>query len=286
MALNHSFIDARGISVALPHNPQRIVSLICSVTETLFALGLGDRIAGCTNYCIRPMPQVESVKKIGGPKNLDIEAILALNPDLVIANIEENERGDINRLEDKGIPVFVTYPRTVNDSLTLIRTLGLITGSEQAAESFHKKAENVVHQTLKQVALITYRSNVIYLIWRKPYMVINKDTYIHDVITLCGGINIHAEHPDRYPEITIEDIVNAQPDIIFLPSEPFPFKKKHIKEFMHYGAIPAVHNNRVMPVDGELFSWYGVRMIFGLPYVRKIFAEYNKILQYNIIQKG
>lgn len=276
MAFNHSFIDARGISVTLPHNPQRIVSLICSITETLFALGLGNRIAGRTNYCIKPMPQVKSVKKIGGPKNPDIGAILALNPDSVIANIEENEKEDINRLENEGIPVFVTYPRTVKDSLTLIRTLGLITGSEQTAESFYKKAENVVQRTLKQADSITHRPTVIYLVWRKPYMSINKDTYIHNVITLCGGINIYAGRPDRYPEITIEDIVNEQPDIIFLPSEPFPFKKKHVKEFMHYGTIPAVSNNKVLTVEGELFSWYGIRMIFGLPYVIKIFAEYNK----------
>ncbi|KPK88498.1 hypothetical protein AMJ80_10985 [bacterium SM23_31] len=275
MVLNHSFIDARGISVTLPCNPHRIVSLICSITETLFALGLEDRIAGRTNYCTRPMPQVESAKKIGGPKNPDIEAILALNPDLVIANIEENEKNDIERLENEGIPVFVTYPRTVKDSLELIRTLGLITGKEHEADAFYRKAENVVHKILKQVASMQYRPNVAYLIWREPYMAINRDTYIHDMITVCGGINIYAEYPQRYPEITIEDIVDAKPDIIFLPSEPFPFKKKHIKEFMRYRAIPAVRNNRVLTVNGEFFSWFGVRMIFGLPYVRKIFADYK-----------
>ena len=268
-----SVIDDRGRPVSIPRNPQRIVSLICSITETLFELGLEKRITGRTNYCIRPDPAVDKVKKIGGPKNPDIDRILELNADLVIANREENEEKDIIRLENEGVPVFVTYPRSITESLELIKTLGAITGTDKIAHEWYERAERAIHKTREMTSTITARPSVIYLIWRKPYMTINKDTYIHDLISFCGGLNLYAENQDRYPEISIDDIVSAQPDIIVLPSEPFPFKKKHADEINRCKDIPAVRNNRVYLADGELFSWYGVRMIPGLPYVQRILFE-------------
>ena len=273
MTDTHTLTDARGIPVTLPRNPGRIVSLICSITETLFEFGLGDKLVGRTNYCIRPMPQVESVRKIGGPKTPDIDIIIAQKPDLIIANVEENERKDICRFEEEGIPVFVTYPRLVVESLELIKTLGFVTGREKEAGPWCSKAERVIRETERQTASAVYRPTVIYLIWRKPYMTINSDTYIHDVITICGGLNVYADQSDRYPELIVDDIITAQPDIIFLPSEPFPFTEKHTNEIQQHPDIPAVRNGRVLLVDGEMFSWYGVRMIFGLPYVRRILAD-------------
>jgi len=269
----HSVIDARGKTVFIPRFPQRIVSLICSITESLFEFGLEKRISGRTNYCIRPAPAIERVKKIGGPKNPDIEKILKSNTDLVIANIEENEEKDIIKLEKKGIPVFVTYPRTVTESLELISTLGIITGTEKRAHEWYEIAERILQNTRESTSVIIDRPTVIYLIWRKPYMTINKDTYIHDLIDFCGGENLYAENQDRYPKISIDDIVSLQPEIILLPSEPFPFKKKHVEELDQYKSIPAVRNKRVYLVDGEMFSWFGVRMIHGLPYAQKILLE-------------
>lgn len=269
----HSIIDARGKTVIIPRNPQRIVSLICSITESLFELGLEKRITGRTNYCIRPAPAVNRIKKIGGPKNPDVEKILIDNTDLVIANIEENEEKDIVRLENEGVPVFVTYPRSVMDSLELIKTLGTITGTEKQALKWYEKAERIIHNTSKTTSAVTSHPSVIYLIWRKPYMTINKDTYINDLIRFCGGKNLYAENQDRYPEISLDEIVSAQPEIIILPSEPFPFKKKHADEINRCKDIPAVRHKRVYLADGEMFSWFGVRMIPGLPYAQKILLE-------------
>lgn len=275
MNTTHEVTDARNKRVAIPENPQRIVSLICSITETLFELGLGSRIAGRTNYCIRPAPQVEQVHKIGGPKNPDLNDIISLNPDLVIANIEENEEKDIQIMEKEGLPVFVTYPRTVMESLELIRTLGLITGQENEAEIWYRKAEKVVRDVAKEVSAIERSPSILYLIWRKPYMAVNRDTYIHDLIDFCGGTNCNADDSDRYPVLSVDDMIRLQPEMILLPSEPYPFKEKHVDELMRYTEIPAIRNKKVLLVDGELFSWYGVRMIPGLAYGQKIIHSFG-----------
>ncbi|MFC1729263.1 ABC transporter substrate-binding protein [candidate division KSB1 bacterium] len=265
-----SIIDARGLPVRLPASPKRIVSLICSITETLFDLGAGELLAGRTDYCIRPPGLVDTVPMTGGPKNPDIDRILALNPDLIIANIEENEKPDIEKFENAGIPVFVTYPRTVSDSVELIKTLAEITGASQAAASYIARAESLIEQVGCAVGKSGKGPRVLYLIWRKPYMSINGDTYIHDLIVFCGGMNVCAGHRDRYPVVSTEDISALEPDIIILPSEPFRFTGKHKREIMNQVSVPAVRNKQVILADGELYSWYGTRMLYALPYVLKM----------------
>jgi len=259
--------DARGIPVVMPRHPRRIVSLICSITETLFDFGAGNRLVGRTNFCVKPPRLVDAVLKIGGPKNPDIDRIIAQRPDLVIANIEENEKHDIEKLEKENIPVFTTFPRTIADSLELLRTLGRVTGTEEAAETYYHRAERIIRDVSARVGAVKNRPAVLYLIWRKPYMTVNRDTYIHDMIAFCGGTNVFAEHSVRYPAITVEEMAASQPDIIVLPSEPFRFQERHASEIRHNAGIPAVRNNAVLFADGELFSWFGTRMIHGIPYV-------------------
>ncbi len=268
-------IDARGKEICLPPRPERIISFICSVTETLFELGLGDRVLGRTNYCIRPAPAVEEVQKIGGPKDPDNELIISMKPDLVIANIEENEKNDIDILENSGIPVYVNYPKTVIESREMIRILGEITGTEDKAENIYEKAGREITAISEKVQMMSEKPRIVYLIWRKPYMTINHDTYINDIIEFCGGINQFADSGLRYPVISMEDIIDKKPDIIFFPSEPFPFKKKHTEEFYENNQIPSATLNGLRLVDGEMFSWYGYRMIMGLRYTFEAIHNYS-----------
>ncbi|MFC1563287.1 ABC transporter substrate-binding protein [candidate division KSB1 bacterium] len=267
------FIDARGKEVLLPPRPERIVSFICSITETLFEIGAGERVIGRTNYCIKPAPVIEEVQKIGGPKNPDIDLILSLKPDLLIANVEENEKKDIDILERSGVPVFVTYPKTITDSIELIKTLGMITDTEAEAGELYNKAINIAEEIKQKTESSANPPSIVYLIWRKPFMTINSDTYINNLIEFCGVLNVFADRNERYPEISLEDIMQSRPEIIFFPSEPYPYKKIHTEEFMHLSDIPAVRNNRLLLVDGEMFSWYGYRMIHGLKYIYSILNE-------------
>jgi len=265
--------DARGAAVTVPRYPNRIVSLIPSITETLFDFGLSDKIAGRTTYCVRPSGSVDAVPVIGGTKNLNIDIVCSHRPDLVIANIEENEQHDVELLEKRGIPVFVTFPRTVLDSFDLLKTLAALTGADAASKTYIEAAERVMNAIREAAASIEKKPRIAYLIWRKPYMTVNRDTYIHDMITFCGGVNVFSEYPNRYPEVRIEDISRAQPDMIILPSEPYRFLEKHRQEIMSYNTIPAVKMANVLRADGEMFSWYGTRMIHGLHYVREIISR-------------
>ncbi len=267
-------IDVRGKQVTIPSVPNRIVSFICSITESLFELGAGDRTVGRTNYCIYPKNEIESVKKIGGPKDPDLQTIIDLNPDLIIANIEENEKKDIDYLEEQGQPVYVTYPRTVQDSFELIKTLGIITGTQKKADEYYIEAKRIMDTARDLVKTNSTPQRIVYLIWRKPYMTINKDTYISNMIEFCGGKNIFKDHKLRYPEISIEDIIEVSPDMIFLSTEPYPFKQKHVDEFLEFSdRLSAVGKNKVKIVDGELFGWYGIRMIKAIDYACKMLIE-------------
>ncbi|MFC1554245.1 ABC transporter substrate-binding protein [candidate division KSB1 bacterium] len=262
----------------LPKPAERIVSLIPSITETLFELGLEEKIVGITDYCIKPGHQVDLKEKIGGPKNPDINKILDLRPDLIIANIEENREKDVKLLEEKGIGVFVTFPRTVDESLELIKTLGDITGSIMKGDQLYKKALEIKNDISDKVVTLKRKPGFVYLIWRKPYMTVSTDTFISNMLEFCGGVNLNKgqEGQNRYPKLKLEDILHLKPDIIFLPSEPFNFTEKHISDFSSHKDIPAVKNNRIELVDGELVSWYGIRMIYGLPYIWSFIENYSE----------
>jgi len=266
-------VDARGVSLLLPSAPRRIVSLVPSITETLFDFGAGSSLVGRTRFCIRPPELVRPVLKIGGPKNPDISLIVAQRPDLVIANMEENEEHDIEALEREGILVFVTYPKTVDDGFQLLKTLSVMTGTAATAKSYIDQAAHVMKEVRSSIDVSAVRPRILYLIWRKPYMTVSKDTFIHDMIVYCGGSNVFADHAERYPAITVEDIQNAEPDIIILPSEPYRFRKIHREELMAFDTIPAVKRNKILFADGEMFSWYGTRMIRGLAYVRDLLSR-------------
>ena len=256
-------LDASGVVVSLSAHPRRIVSLIPSITEILFTLGVGEAVAGCTIFCTEPRDGVAGKTKVGGEKNPKLELIRELGADLVIANIEENVREHIETLRAWGIAVYVTYPRTVADGIALVAELGALTGAEDEGRRIAQDLE-------RRLARVRTRgqghapARVFCPIWRRPYMTINGDTYIDDMLTLCGGANIFAGLPKRYPEVTLEAVAGARPEVVLLPDEPYRFRQVHVKDFSAYPEMPAVRDGRIHLMDGKLLSWYGPRIARAL----------------------
>ena len=249
-------IDQLGRSVTIKSPVTRIICLVPSITELLVVLGLGDLLVGITKYCVRPLDVKHGRTLIGGTKDIDLNIIGSLDPDLVIASKEENVREQIDALS---APVWVSDVSTLQDALDMILSIGIITGREV-------KTEKIIKKIGFPEFLGNTRKSVAYLIWRKPYMTIGGDTFINEMLSIAGFDNVF-ENEIRYPIVTLDDIERMEPDYIFLSSEPFPFTEKFVKEFEHI-AKPIL-------VDGEMFSWFGSRMIYAIDYFKKINTECN-----------
>jgi ABC-type Fe3+-hydroxamate transport system substrate-binding protein len=256
-------VDSSGVAVELERPPRRIVSLVPSLTETLCALGLADALVGITVYCVEPREVVAGKTRIGGEKNPNLEKIRRLEPDLVIANIEENLREHVEALRAWSIPVWVTYPRTVADGIGLITELGAVTGTEARAAEIVGEIQPL-YERVRSAASRRPPVPVFYPIWRAPYMTINRDTYIHDMLSVCGARNIFADRPERYPTVTLDEVAAARPAVILLPDEPFRFRRAHLADFAGYTEVPAVSDGRIHLVDGKPFSWHGPRIAEAL----------------------
>ena len=237
----------------------KIISLVPSLTELLFHLGLDDQIVGRTKFCIHPDDKVTAVPKIGGTKNVNVQKVIDLKPDLILANKEENTKSDIEALQEV-CNVHVTEIANYKEALFAIDDIGLMTNTASKAtdliESIERKFSNL--------SRATDEPKICYLIWQNPYMTVGNDTYIHDMLDLCGFQNIFDEQK-RYPVVTIDQIREHDPHYIFLSSEPFPFKQKHIEELQK--ELPDSH---IVLVDGEYFSWYGSRMIGAADYFERL----------------
>lgn len=239
----------------------RIVSLVPSLTEALFALGLRDAIAAVTEYCVAPADLVANVPKVGGTKTPDLDAILALRPDLVIASAEENIREHVERLIAAGLTVYVSLPTTVRRALEELRDLALLTGRPDAAEPWLAPARTLLVD-FEAAAAAETRTPVRYFcpIWRRPYMVAGPDTYMSDLLRLCGGENLYGAGPARYYPVALAEVMARAPDVVLLPNEPYPFAEKHRAEILAFRDAPAVRHRRVHLVDGQLLTWYGPRI--------------------------
>jgi ABC-type Fe3+-hydroxamate transport system substrate-binding protein len=255
--------DASGALVPVPARPARIVSLVPSITELLFALGLEGRIAGVTIFCSEPRDQVARTPKVGREKDPDLSRIRALQPDLVVANIEENRRDVVEALRAEGVPVWVTFPRTVAEGIELVREVGALTATEAAAAALVGPLTAAHSRTLASVAG-RRRARVFCPIWRGPYMTVNRDTYVNDMLETCGGDNVFAASAARYPTVTLEEVRAALPDVILLPDEPYRFREAHRADFAPLADVPAVRSGRIHLVDGKLLSWYGPRIAESL----------------------
>jgi ABC-type Fe3+-hydroxamate transport system substrate-binding protein len=247
--------------IILLAKPKRIVSVVPSQTELLFYLGLDAEIAGITKFCIHPGEKVKSITKIGGTKQLDIGLIKSLQPDLIIANKEENERSQIEDLMDV-CPVWISDIHDLETALSMIQSVGEIVGKKQAADGLNSEIRDCFNSLVSRSLNI----KTAYFIWRKPYMVAGRQTYIDSLMQMCGLNNVF--EAERYPEISVNDLVAANPDLVFLSSEPYPFSQKHIDEFQQL--LPKA---RVLLVDGEIFSWYGSRLLEVPGYLNKLLTQ-------------
>ncbi|MBI2153237.1 MAG: ABC transporter substrate-binding protein [Candidatus Rokubacteria bacterium] len=208
---------------------------------------------------MEPREAVASKLKIGGEKNPKLDLIRSLDPDLVLANVEENLKEHVETLRGWGIPVFVQYPRTVADGIRMVEELGVVTGTEERAREIIGELWPLYRQA-ERLGEARRRAGVFCPIWRNPYMTMNRDTYAHDMLRLCGGQNVFAERSERYPEVTLDEVAAARPEVILLPDEPYRFRKVHVQDFAPYGDVPAVRDGRIHLVDGKLLTWYGPRI--------------------------
>lgn len=242
--------------------PRRVVSLVPSVTESLFDLNLGDRLVGVTDYCVRPAAQTVWLAKVGGTKDPDIARIAALRPDLVIVNQEENRREDAEALAAAGLALWVTHPRTVADALNLLWNMMYVFD-----ETAMVPRVQVIERTLDWVQgasrALARRARVFVPVWWEPLMSFNADTYIHDLLRVCGGDNVFASSAGRYGQVALADVVAAQPDVILLPSEPFAFGAAQMAQFAALD-VPAAHSDSIYLVDGSLLTWHGTRLAYAL----------------------
>jgi ABC-type Fe3+-hydroxamate transport system substrate-binding protein len=260
-------VDDLGRTVELAAPLRRIVSLVPSLTETLFAIGAGPRVVGVTRYCEEPAAEVARVQKVGGTKNPDVQAIVELAPDVVVMNAEENRREDFEALATAGLPVFVTEPKTILDGIRSIAQLAELTGCGDGT-ALAADQERRVRATLAQVEA---RRPVRYFcpIWRKPWMGFNADTYAHDMLRAAGGANVCASDSTRSPTVTLAAIANAAPELVLLPDEPYRFTDKDLPALEPL-ALP---QGRVHFVDGKALSWYGPRIADGLERFAALFAS-------------
>ena len=240
--------------------PKRIVSIVPSQTELLWDLGIRDELVGITKFCIHPKIMHQTITHIGGTKNLNIEKIKSLKPDLIIGNKEENEQSQIEELQ-KHFPVWMSDIFTLDDSLQMIQSLGTLLHRETKALEITTQ----IATSFKVLPQLNKRA--LYFIWNKPYMLAGRNTFIGDVLQRLGLENAIIETDSRYPAITIEEIKKLNPAVILLSSEPFPFNQTHINNLKKH--LP---NSTILIVDGEAFSWYGSRLIHSI-------TEFERLLQ-------
>jgi ABC-type Fe3+-hydroxamate transport system substrate-binding protein len=252
-------VDQLHRPILLPQVPNRIICLVPSITELLYNLGLGDRVIGITKFCVHPNEWFTTKTRIGGTKTVNLKKIKELNPDLIIANKEENVQAQVEALA-KDFPVYISAIENLEQALEMIMHIGKLTNTIKKATTIINKIE----QNFKTLPVLATKEKVAYLIWRNPYITIGKDTFIQDMLTRMSLKNAFTKEK-RYPTITIEYLQKKNPNYIFLSSEPYPFKEKHIAELQVQ--LPKA---KILLVDGELFSWYGSRLLKSVTYFKKL----------------
>jgi ABC-type Fe3+-hydroxamate transport system substrate-binding protein len=258
--------DMMGRSFSVSEIPKRIVSVVPSQTELLYELGLNDEVVGITKFCIHPDEWFHSKTRVGGTKNINQEIILGLKPDIVIANMEENTQSELEELA-KHVPVWISDVRNLDDALRMIELLGDLLDKSEEAEKIILK----IRRDFDLLKPISKPRKALYLIWREPFMAINSDTFIHDMMMRCGLINVSSEAETRYPQLSPEQVHALNPELVLLSSEPYPFAEKHMAEIQRL--LPKA---RIGLVDGEAFSWYGSRLTQSAPYFKQLIRFWGK----------
>jgi ABC-type Fe3+-hydroxamate transport system substrate-binding protein len=246
----------------------RIISLCPSLTELVFELGCGRDLLACTKFCVRPARGVKRALKIGGTKDPQIDAIVALSPDIVLMNEEENRREDHQALIGKGVACHSTMPRTIAETADMVRSIAGVLGRPERGEEI---AIDIEQRAKRVAAAVEGRDPVsfAYMIWNKPWMSVNGDTFAHALLVNAGGVNIFGDHAERYPEVSLDELRKANPDIVLLCTEPFPFKASDALDLSSEIGIPM---ERIWIADGELLSWHGSRTPDGVDYALSLIA--------------
>ncbi len=263
---------------------QRIISLVPSQTELLFDLGLDEEVIGITKFCIHPNAWFRNKTRVGGTKTINLKKVVELKPDLIIANKEENVKEQIEELQEIS-PVYVSDISTLEDALQMITDIGRLVGKDEKAKHLVSEIEarfdelktiNAQYSTINahrfNINLSTSQLNqpaqlkTAYLIWKDPYMAAGGDTFINDMMKRCGFENVF-EKFSRYPQIEISELPSANCELLLLSSEPYPFKQKHIDELQQQ--LP---DTKIVLADGEMFSWYGSRLLYAPDSFKKLIA--------------
>ncbi len=255
--------DQMGITHNFENSPKRIVSLVPSQTELLHDLGLDERIVGITKFCVHPYHLKSTKKIVGGTKKVNFDKIRELEPDIIIANKEENTLEMVEELREIAT-VWVTDIASISDNSQMISDFGKIFNCRTEAQKWNDKIENALRDFLDFIKDIEPQK-VAYFIWRDPFMVAGGGTFINELLKLNKFVNIY-ESRGRYPEVIIQKMrIQGDPEIVFLSSEPFPFKEADAFEIGRF-----THHAKMIFVDGEMFSWYGSRLLKALSYFKKL----------------
>src|SRR5258706_616033 len=255
--MESAFFDQLGQPIHLTGPPARIISLVPSQTELLSDLGLDKEVVGITKFCIHPRSWFKNKTKVGGTKDFWFDRIDELGPELIIGNKEENYRSGIENLKAK-YPVWMSHIITLDHALDMIQAIGAITQKESPANRINERIREAFDGLKKKAP-----ERVLYLIWKRPWMGAGKNTFIHSMLERMGLVNCLEQ--SRYPELTERTIQELSPDLVLLSSEPFPFRQKHVGTLQQL--IP---HARIALVDGEMFSWYGSRLIQAPAYFNRL----------------
>ena len=245
--------------------PGRIVSLVPSLTETLIELGAAERVVGCTEWCVHPADVTAGIPKVGGTKNVSVSKVLELEPDLVIANKEENRERHVDALREE-VPVFVTYPCTLDDGLQTLLDMGTICGNPEGAVAVENRCRTILVELFasnpKQLLTAC-------MIWRDPWMAAGPATYMSDLIERCGFENVFGRQPDRYPDTTLEEVFARDVEVVLLPDEPYEFGSRDVIDVMRARPDDSPAREIVL-LDGSYLTWYGVRTEPALEFLRNL----------------
>jgi ABC-type Fe3+-hydroxamate transport system substrate-binding protein len=255
--------DDLGGELTLDGVPRRIVSLVPSITETVIGLGAADRLVGINNYCVYPADVVKDIRKVGGTKGFSMDVIDAVGPDLILANKEENRKHQIETLRES-YPVFVTYPRTVEGAVKMILDLGVLTDTQERASEHAASCDFFLESIDLSIAGPPLRT--VCMIWRDPWMAVGPDSYVSALLDRIGFVNVFTKADGRYPETTLDAVIERQPEVIILPSEPYAFRKQDKDELDDLLSARGVMAS-TLRMDGSLLTWFGTRTIKGLRFL-------------------
>lgn len=274
------FTDQLHRTIEINTIPERIISVVPSQTELLFDLGLDQAVVGITKFCVHPETWYTKKPRVGGTKTLNIGKIRQLQPDLIIANKEENDKDQIEELA-KDFPVWISDVNKIDDAYEMIKTVGTLTGKEHNAASLIARIKtnfaqlaatlsNMVHS--ESSAGLDDKIQAAYLIWKDPYMAVGGNTFINDMMNHAGFENVF-EFKDRYPEIVVDDLQIEKCQLLLLSTEPYPFKEKHRDRLAEQ--LPGT---KVILTDGEIFSWYGSRLQHAPDYFKNLHHQIAAML--------